>query len=292
MSRSAWLLVVLATQAAAQEWQVSASVRHSADGPLDPAMQRPVLVQAFDVTCTPPPNRTANWSSPGIRTVFASEPEESFTVGGGVGAVVASQQFSGRVVTATAVLGAKVRPELVVTCGGGLGGGSEPVRVVGEAIATAPLIPAASVLATREGSFTEAYSERMPADVTVRLRAVLYAQPRGSERVIVHAEGPGISVQRSYGDEPGSEARAAAVNRAFLADPAFVVTPTGPGTIRLWAEFEGLKSEERTLVVEAPLPPVVEMPDEQPTSGAGCSAIPVPAVLLALGLLRARRIRR
>lgn len=285
------LVVLLASVGFAQEWQVSASVRHSVDGPVDPVFARPVLVQAVEVRCEAP-GRTPRWSSPGIRTVFASSPSEEFTVAGGLGVVTASDRFSVRLDTAQVVLGAKVQPELTVVCGGGLSGGSEPVRVLGAPVAAAPLIQAGSLFATREGSLTESFQHAIPVGVPVRLRAVLYAQPRGTERVIVHAEGPGVSVRREYTAASSPGPRESAVMRAFLEDPAFVVAPTGEGTLELWAEFEGLRSEVRTLRVEG------RAEEPEPSPGAeevarGCStaALP-PAGLALLVLLRRRRWTR
>lgn len=279
------LAVLVASVGLAQEWQVSASVRHSVDGPVDPAFVRPVLVQAVDVRCEAP-GRTPRWSSPGIRTVFASSPSEEFTVAGGLGVVTASDRFSVRLDTAQVVLGAKVRPELTVVCSSGLSGGSEPVRVLGAPVAAAPLIQAGSLFATRDGSLTESFEDEIPVGVPVRLRAVIHAQPRGAERVIVRAEGPGVSVRREYTEASSPGPRETAVLRAFLEDPAFVVTPTGAGTLQLWAEFEGLTSEVRTLRVERREEPTAPMTDsERPPHGCSTTALP-PAAFALLVLLR------
>lgn len=264
------LLTGFAHVALAQDWSVSASVSHAVDGEVDPRTGRPVLVQRFAASCTPPPGvGPPRYSSPGIVTLFASAPREEYPVSGPLGQVVAADALSGVMMTQSPVLGARVFPRMEVRCSSGLASPSAPLTVDGPALTTAPWVAPQVSVVPLEGADVGPDANQVPLGGLVRLLAYIESSPRGAERVTVHVEGPGVNVVRAYGAGDGD------VTTAFNNDAQATFRATAPGEVRVWAEFEGLKSEVRALKVVG---------DASRRSMPGCSSAPLPVVALVMVL--------
>ena len=277
---SLWCLC-LAGSALANDWSVAAQVSHAAEGPPDTLTGRPVLVQHFTASCTPPPGvGTPKYSSEGIVTRFVARPDTEYRVSGAMGVVTAAPHLSGSIQTSTAVLGARVFPEMRVVCGAGLASPSAPLTVRGAPLTTAPWVSPRLAVVSLDGADVGPDADEVPVGAQVRLLAFIESSPRGPEQVVVHVEGPGVQVERRYGEADGD------VTKAFNEDPQAVFRATASGTLRVWAEFEGLRSEVRTLSIVAR-----DVPPGEETPPSGCSSVGALEVLAALCLLARKAVR-
>lgn len=155
------------------------------------------------------------------------------------------------------------------------------------------------------GSITYFSPDAVPVALPFRLAGGLDVHPWADEKATVRMVGPGFDFTGTYGHDPKETSITSddSVENALKVDPKAWVKASGPGTVRVWIEFEGTRSPEALLTL-------VESDSTTPNSGsggaggasgddgdrddppAGCSSIgspPVAAVLAGLWLVRRRR---